>query len=149
MIHKATVPAGAFVLAAGIVAASASEDPIASRQAMMKNTGASIGAIAKMAKGEAEFDATAANLAIRAINNSAIGIVHLFPAGSETGMDTEAAPKIWEDMAGFVEKAKAMEDVTADAIAFPAASLDDLKEQLGKLGGTCKGCHEGYRIKKS
>ena len=149
MIRKVTVAAGALMLVAGIAAASASDDPIASRQAMMKNTGASIGAIVKMAKGEAEFDALAANLAIRAMNNTAIGIVHLFPAGSETGMDTEAAPKIWEDMAGFVEKAKAMEDATAKAIAAPAASLDELKAQLGEIGGTCKGCHETYRIKKS
>lgn len=149
MIRKVSIALGALALAGGIVAASASDDPIASRKAMMKNTGASIGVMGKMAKGEMPFDAVQANLAMRAINNAAIGVVHLFPAGSETGGDTEAAPKIWEDMAGFVEKAKAMEDVTADAIAFPAASLDDLKEQLGKLGGTCKGCHEGYRIKKS
>ena len=149
MIRKATVAAGALILAAGIAAASASDDPIASRQAMMKNTGASIGAIAKMAKGETEFDATAANLAIRAMNNAAIGLPHLFPEGSETGMDTEAAPKIWEDMAGFVEKAKAMEDATAKAIATPETSLDELKAQLGEIGGTCKGCHDDYRIKKS
>ncbi|MCC0048480.1 MAG: cytochrome c [Rhodobiaceae bacterium] len=42
-----------------------------------------------------------------------------------------------------------MEDATAKAIATPATSLDELKAQLGEIGGTCKGCHDDYRIKKS
>ncbi|MFN0262818.1 c-type cytochrome [Tepidamorphus sp. 3E244] len=149
MIRNLTLLATAGILAGGIAAAAASDDPIADRQMMMKNTGAAIGTLAKMAKGEMEFDATAANLAVRTMNNAAIGFVHLFPEDSMEGGDTEAGPKIWEDMAGFVEKARAMETVTADAIAFPAESLDDVKEQLGKIGGTCKACHDDYRVKKS
>ena len=130
-------------------AAVAADDPIANRQAIMKNVGAATGVLGKMAKGEMEFDAIQANLAMRAINNAAIGFVYLFPEGSETGGETEAAPKIWEDMAGFIAKSRDMESVTAEAIAAPAGSLDDLKAQLGKLGATCQACHEGFRIKKS
>lgn len=65
MIRKLFLPATLAVLSLGIAAASASDDPIADRQMMMKNTGASIGVLAKMAKGEMEFDATSANLAVR------------------------------------------------------------------------------------
>ena len=149
MIRKTSIAVAAGALALSLTAVWASDDPIATRQAMMKNVGASIGVMGKMAKGEMEFDATQANLAMRAINNAAIGFVYLFPEGSETGGETEAAPKIWEDMAGFIAKSRDMESVTAEAIAAPAGSLDDLKAQLGKLGATCQACHEGFRIKKS
>ena len=149
MIRQTTIALVATVCSLSLTVASANDDPIATRKAMMKNVGASIGVMGKMAKGEAEFDATQANLAMRAINNAAIGFVHLVPEGSESGGETEAAPKIWEDMVGFIAKSRDMEEVTADAIAFPAGSLDEMREQLGKLGATCKACHEGYRIKKS
>lgn len=149
MIRKTYLAVVAATLAAGMGVAIAADNPIESRQEMMKNVGASIGVIAKMAKGEMDFDATQANLAMRAINNAALGYTFLFPAGSETGMETEASPKIWENMAGFVEKAKALEGVTAKAIATPATNLDELKAQLGMLGGTCKACHDEFRVKKS
>ena len=54
-----------------------------------------------MMKGEAEFNAVAAELILRTMNTAALGFDELFPAGSETGGETTASPKIWEDRAGF------------------------------------------------
>jgi cytochrome c556 len=144
---------GGFLLGASLLVftalpTQASEDPIADRQAMMENVGAAIGAISKMIKGETEFDAALANMSIRTMYNASVGFPYLFPEGSETGGETEASPKIWEDMDGFTEKAVDMQDVTALAIAAPATSLDDLRAQLGEIGQTCKACHEGFRVKK-
>lgn len=123
-------------------------DPIATRQMVMKNNGAAIGTLAKMAKGEEEFNATAANLAVRLLWDSQVGFTALFPAGSETGGDTTASPKIWEDMAGFEAKSAALQEVSASLIATPITDLDGVKAALGKLGPACQGCHETYRIKK-
>jgi len=135
------------VLVAG-AAAWAAMDPIATRQAVMKNNGAAIGALVKMAKSEAPFDATAANLAVRVMNSGSIAIIELFPAGSETGGETVASPKIWEDMDGFKAKAAVLEDVISKLIASPITDLDGVKAALGGIGPACSGCHEAYRIKK-
>ena len=129
--------------------ASASEDPIATRKAVMKSVGASMKVVVPMVKGEADYDAVKAELAMRVIQNGAIGVIHYFPAGSETGGETEAAPKIWEDMAGFKAKAASLEADAGAAITAAAGGLDAFREAFGKMAGNCKGCHEDYRIKKN
>jgi cytochrome c556 len=135
------------VLTASAVAWAAM-DPIATRQAVMKNNGAAIGTLAKMAKGEAPFDAAAANLAVRVIFNGAVGFSDLFPAGTETGGETKASPKIWEDMAGFKAKDAELVDAAATVMATPITDVDGVKAALGTLGKACQGCHETYRVKK-
>jgi len=132
----------------GAAATWAAMDPIATRQAVMKNNGMAIGTLAKMAKGEAPFDATAANLAVRIFYSGSAGYTTLFPDGTQTGGDTEASPKIWEDMAGFEAKNTAMMEAAAAAMATPIADLDGVKAALGAIGKTCGGCHETYRVKK-
>ncbi len=127
----------------------AAMDPIATRQAVMKNNGAAIGTLAAMAKGEAPFDAAAANLAVKVIFNGAVGFSDLFPAGTETGGETEASPKIWEAMDDFKAKDAALVEAAAGVMATPIADLDGVKAALGALGKNCQGCHETYRLKKS
>jgi cytochrome c556 len=125
-------------------------DPIKDRQALMKERGKLAGQISKVVKGETPFDAAAVLDALKALEANAekFDADKLFPAGSDKG-DTTAAPKIWEDMAGF----KAAEDkFLADAkaaVASPPADVDALKAQLNTLGGDCGTCHQTYRIKKS
>ena len=67
----------------------------------MKDVGAAIGMGSKIAKGEVEFNAIAANLVLRTMHSAALGFGYMFPEGSETGADTEASPAIWSDRAGF------------------------------------------------
>ena len=72
-----------------------------------------------------------------------------FPEGSETGMETEAAPAIWSDRAGF-DAAVAKFKAAADAgVAAAPADLDGLKAVFGPLTQNCGACHETYRLKKS
>lgn len=136
------------ILALGSAAASA--DPIADRQALMKERGKIVGGMVKMVKGEQPFDAAAVLASLQQLEANAekFDAEKLFPVGTEQGGDTTAAPKIWEDMAGF----KAAEDkFLADARAAVAAAPADvaaLKEQVGILGADCGACHKTYRIKK-
>ena len=147
-----TIRTAAAILAlaslAGAWSANAAEDPIAARKGVVKSIGAAVKASAPMVKGEAEYDAVKAELAMRVIANGAAAAPHLFPAGSETGGDTEASPKIWEDMAGF--KAKAMKFAAdADAaVATAGGGLDGFKGGFMKVTENCKDCHEAFRIKK-
>lgn len=127
----------------------ASTDAIATRKAVMKEYGASMGALAKMAKGEAPFDADAAHLALRTLYERSADIPALFPAGTESGGDTEAGPAIWSNPSGFAEKAEAMNAAAATLIATPIENVDGVRAAIGALGPTCQGCHEGFRVKKS
>ena len=78
-------------------------DAIADRKALMKERGQIVGGLSKMAKGETPFDAAAVTTQLAALNANAekFNIEVLFPAGSETGGETTAAPAIWSDTAGF------------------------------------------------
>ena len=125
-------------------------DPILDRQALMKERGKIAGGISKVVKGEDPFDAAAVLAQLQALQANAekFDADALFPKGSDTG-DTTAAPKIWEDMAGFnAAEDKFLADTKA-AVAAAPADADALKTQLGVLGGDCGACHQTYRIKKS
>ena len=130
-------------------AAFADGHAIEARKAVMKNTGAAVGALAKMVKGEAEYDALAAQLAMRTIHSSAVGFESLFPKGTETGGETTASPKIWEDMGGFAKASSKFASDAAGAIEAAGGGLDSLKGAFGPVVGNCKGCHEAYRVKKN
>ena len=127
----------------------ASADPIADRKALMKERGGLIGSVAPIAKGEQPFDAAkvAEVFAALEVNAKAFDADALFPAGSETGGDTAAAPKIWEDMAGFKAAAAKYEaDVTAAGAAAPQ-DLEAFRAEFGKITANCGSCHDAYRLK--
>jgi cytochrome c556 len=140
-----------LAIAAGSISTSAvaAEDPISTRRAIMQSVGAAAGAGGGMLKGEIPFDPVVATLALRTVRAATYSFGDYFPAGSETGMDTTASPKIWEDMAGFSEKlAKFRADADAAANSKPA-TREEFKTAFGNVAQNCKGCHENYRIKKN
>jgi len=96
----------------------ADEDPIAARQSAMKQMGAALKA------GDAA-----------AVAPIAVKLKLLFPEGSISDK-SEASPKIWEDWDEFVAKLDKLE-ADSNAGASPR-----------ELGGTCKSCHDNYRVKK-
>lgn len=134
-------------VAQGQVAPDLSE-PISLRMNIMKQVGASMEAMGKMAKGEEPFEARVAAASIRTMRAGALGYAAQFPEGSETGMETEASPKIWEDREGFEEAIAEFIADTGAALEMPPTDVDELKQVMGELGQNCKSCHEDYRIKK-
>ncbi|MEI9414392.1 c-type cytochrome [Mesorhizobium sp. Cs1321R2N1] len=132
-----------------LAASAAFADPVLGRQALMKERGKIVGGLSKVVKGEEPFDAAAVLTQLQALQANAekFDVEALFPKGSDTG-DTTAAPKIWEDMAGFkTAEDKYLADVKA-AVAAAPADLDALKTQIGTIGSDCGTCHQGYRVKK-
>ncbi|MDX8512314.1 c-type cytochrome [Mesorhizobium captivum] len=142
-----------LVLAISMLALAGSAalaDPIQDRQALMKERGKLAGQLSKVVKGEEDFDAAAVLTTLKALQANAekFDAEKLFPAGSDKGHDTTAAPKIWEDMAGFKATGnKLLADVKA-AVNSPPGDVDALKAQLNTIGGDCGTCHQSYRIKK-
>ncbi|MDH5619202.1 MAG: cytochrome c [Gammaproteobacteria bacterium] len=99
-----------------------------------------------MLKGETEYDSAAAMESLEVWASAAAKFGDLFPEGSETGEDTEAAPAIWEDRAGFDAALAAWRDAVDAAIAANPATLEDAKGSIGPIFGKCKDCHDTYRI---
>lgn len=144
-----TLFAAAVFGAAGFAPAIAADEPQVVRQEMMKKVGGATGAMAKMVKGEADFDAAAALAALTTMSEVAGTFGEYFPEGTETGFETEAAPAIWSDRAGFEEQIAAFKADADAAIAAAPADLDGLKAVFGPLTKNCGTCHETYRLKKS
>lgn len=143
MIRTALVLAG---LGLGLTAVMAQSNPIAERQQTMKAVGAATREGAAMAKGDAAFDTAKAQAVFKTYADAAKKMPTLFPDNSKTGGDSTAAPKIWEDQAGF--KA-AFAKFGADAGA--GATVTDLagfRSAFGAAAKNCGACHEVYRIKK-
>jgi len=121
---------------------------ISSRQGMMKNVGASMKIAGAMMKGKMPFDSIAAELAMRTMNSTAHGLQFVFPDGTQTGGDTEAAPAIWSDRAGFNAAAAKFATDTGAAATAATKGEGEFKAAFGMVASNCKGCHEKYRIKK-
>lgn len=69
-----------------------------------------------------------------------------FPAGSRVGK-TESKPEIWTNWADFQVKMKAFETESAAlATLAKGGDFEKIKVQFGKVGNTCKGCHDKYKI---
>lgn len=87
--------------------------------------------------------------AIQAIANSGMGSLYL--PGTDKGKGWEnsrAKPGIWTEKEKMGKVAMAF-NKEANEMAKVAATGDAaaVKAQLGKLGGTCKGCHDDFKIK--
>ncbi|MDP9835778.1 cytochrome c556 [Neorhizobium huautlense] len=146
-MHIKNLAATALALCLGFGSAFAAE-PQVERQAGMKAIGASMGALAAIAKEQKPFDAEAVKTALTTISTSAKAFPDQFPVGSETGHDTEASPKIWENPSDF--RAKSLK-LAADADAVLAAAPTDVAgvmNAMQTLGAECGQCHQTYRLKR-
>ena len=144
--------AGIAVIAAGAaIAASVQmkpEDAITFRQSGYKFMAWNMHRIKANLDGQFNKDEVmqAANV-IQAIANSNLG--KLFVPGSDKGKGwkaTEVKPALFTDRAGVGKVAKAFNEA-ANEMAKVAATGDPaaVKAQFGKLGKSCKACHEKYR----
>ena len=130
------------------------EKPIKARKAAMTLYSFNIGILAAMAKGEAEYDAKAAQAAA----NDLLAAVSLenggamWPQGSDVealGKEvTRAKKEIWTTYPAVTEKSKAMKAAAEKMAAAAGGGLDSLKGALGPVGGGCKGCHDDFRAPK-
>jgi cytochrome c556 len=135
-------------IAIGVTAVAAQSDPIAARKALMKNMGAMTKTGGQMVKGEAPYDQAKAQEIFATYIDVASKMPDLFPESSKTGGETTAAPKIWEDMAGF-KGGFAKISNEAKAAQSSVKNLDSFKAAFPGLTKNCGGCHETYRVKKS
>ncbi len=141
---------GAFALSlcllAGLTAANAAGDPIEKRHELMEDVGEAAKPIGLMMRGDSDYDWDVVLTSLKTFDSVSHEFGDLFPEGSETGGNTEAAPAIWTDREGFDEALAMWREATGEAIAAEPQTLDAARPSLGGVFKTCKNCHDGYRI---
>ena len=139
---------GALLLAfVALPVAAQNLDVIKARRESLKAMGKATKDPAAMLKGEADFDLSKVQAALRTYMNEAPGLARMFPDDSKTGGDTEALPAIWDnksDVEGRYLK------LAADAKAATATITDEVSflEEFPKIAAQCAGCHKLFRVKK-
>src|SRR6185437_6727333 len=146
MLIRAIVAVIAVALGASAVIAQ--QDPVATRENLMKENNKNAIAAVKMIRGQAPFDAAAVDAAFAQWADTAQKLPGLFPENSKTGGDNRASPKIWLNKKDFDEKAAAFGKTVADNRDKAKASLDGLKAAIPVVGKGCDNCHEDYRLSK-
>jgi cytochrome c556 len=143
-----------FALAAivlGLSVATAQEDPIKARKALMKANGDQAKILSDMSKGDKPYDQAAVAKAFAQFQDAAAKMPGLYPDSSKDGDPSDqfnASPKVWENMADFKARFVKFGD-DAKATGASVKDVDSLKAALAPFGkNNCGGCHETYRVKK-
>ena len=148
-----------LILAAALslmpLAAAAQDDSpeqiaLEARHGYMLMVAANMGPLAAMAKGEIPYDEA---LAVRhAMNLDALGNyeveMHFIPGTAQGEIaDSEALPKIWDNLADVQKKHAAFTEAAAAAPEGVKGGPENVAKTVQQLGGTCKACHDEYRAK--
>lgn len=122
------------------------EDAIEYRQSAFTMIKQHFGPMAAMVKGEMDFDAEAFKMNAEAVAALSQFPGHGFVDGSYEG-DTDARPEIAENMDDFKEKLETFKIEAANLakVAADGGDMSALKPAFGKVGGSCKACHDDYR----
>lgn len=150
MNRSLAVAVAVSALLAGSLGAFGEDSVIKQRQKLMKGVGDANKTVGKMVKGTDPYDGDVAAAAMKKISNVPDQYVKLFPKGTSNKDDpeTEASPKIWEDMKSFTEKAGKLKAASAKAADAAAQGEDAFKPAFANLTKVCKDCHESFRIEK-
>ena len=142
---------GIVVIGIATSAATAQQDPIAARKALMKENGDQAKIGAAMAKGETPFDLAKAHKIFATFQDTAAKGPALFQENlidQPTADDPyTASPDIWKSMDDFKVR---LVKLGSDAKAAEASvkDLETFKAAFGNIGkNDCGGCHEKYRVK--
>lgn len=122
------------------------EDAIEYRQSAFTMVKQHFGPMGAMVKGEMDFDADAFTKNAEAVAALSQLAGNGFMDGSYEG-DTDAKPEIAENMDDFNEKLETFKIEAANLakIAAEGGDMSALKPAFGKVGASCKACHDDYR----
>lgn len=125
----------------------AEDNPVDAREALMSANGAASAVAGGMLKGDIPYTPAVGKSVIATFDATAHTFGLLFPDGSTS---KEASPKIWSDRAGFDAELAKFQAAVADAVKASGksgpADLDAFKAAAQPVLGTCKGCHQTYRL---
>ncbi len=151
MLRLLTATVAATVALAGFAAAQDApfSMQIKARQGIMAYRALQLGTLGAMAKGEAEYNAEAAQ---KAADNLLAAITidasMLWPNGSDHDANpaSTALPAMWADGSDVGDRAKAMVEAATAMQAAAGTGLDAVKTAMGPVGEACSGCHKAFRV---
>ena len=117
------------------------------RMEMMKDIGAAMKALAPMVRGQAAWDAGLVGRSAAVIASHARDLPEKFPEGSG-GHPSEAGATIWRDWEGFVAEARALRAYAMALEAVAGEGPEAAQPTFLDIAGTCRSCHEAYRVKQ-
>ncbi|OWJ81755.1 hypothetical protein CDV52_17485 [Haematobacter missouriensis] len=120
----------------------ATNPAVRERMALMKDIGRNLKSIADMVQQKVPFDSHAAQAAAGTIATDA-GRIHTLFRPQESDPASEALPAIWEKWDDFVAHA---DKLASAAQAIDATSAETLAAGFRPMAGTCKSCHDNYRM---
>ncbi|MFT2111083.1 c-type cytochrome [Marinomonas sp. 2405UD68-3] len=150
-LNVLSITLAALALSAGSLSAADVDKSIEMRQSYMQLIAFNVGIVGSMAKGKTEYDST---VALQAANNldllSKINYQSMWPEGSSNTdyNHTRAKEKIWSDAEGFATKHTNFANSAQNLVNLADKGLNNLRVGMKELGGSCGGCHQGYRTKK-
>ncbi|MFV3075662.1 c-type cytochrome [Niveispirillum fermenti] len=153
MKHRfGTMVAGIVAAAslAGFVAgAQAQQDPLAvveARKTELKKAGDAMKAAAGFVR-DGRGTAADVQAAAATIDAVAKAFPGWWPEGTAAGLGkSEAKPGIWTNPDDFKAKTTAFQtEAAAFVVAAAGGDKAAIGDQVGKLGGSCKACHDAYR----
>ena len=146
---KLLISAVAVIVSGFAYAHTGADGVVRDRMDMMGEIARSMKTIGRMIKGEADYDAEAAQAAALEIYGHMSHMPEMFPEGS-IEPPTEALPIIWQEWDEFVvisdklkTDAKQLAELTASV-----SGANELIPQFSEVGKSCAACHEKFRLKK-
>jgi cytochrome c556 len=141
------------LLAAGIalaaVPALAQENPIETRQLLMRANGGASAIAGNVLRGDIEFNPVIGRSAILTMRAVSESFGDYFPEGSDDPERSRAAPAIWQDREGFMAALADFQEATAAAVEAVGddgpADQDAFAAAVQPVLGTCRSRHESYR----
>ena len=143
----------AMIVALAVVGGSAAiaqdySAALKARQGQFRIMALNLGVLGGIAKGEVAYDAETAQAAADSLVG--VSMVHqptLWPEGSDNmSIDgTRAQPNIWDNLPDVLAKWDAFGEAAKEMQAAAGQGPEAIGPALGKLGGTCKACHDTYR----
>ncbi|WP_417621097.1 c-type cytochrome [Parasphingorhabdus sp.] len=124
------------------------KEQIETREAQLKKMGKAFKTISDQLK-SGNPDLAQIRSAAAAVPKEAAGMVDWFPDGTgpASGVETEALAIIWEDKTDFNQKIADMQDAAAKLdSAAQGGDTAAIAAAFQTTGGTCKACHDKYRL---
>ncbi|SNX73839.1 cytochrome c556 [Cereibacter ovatus] len=133
-----------------VAMAADAEKVVEARQGYFSLVALEFGPLAAMAKGEMPYDAAAATAhAADLVALTKYNPGDLYAAGTAEGeaKGSHAKAAIWTDMSAYQAKGVAFFEAIAALEPAAGAGQKELAAAVGKVGATCKSCHDDFRAK--
>ncbi|WP_460274609.1 c-type cytochrome [Celeribacter sp. ULVN23_4] len=131
--------------------AQSPSDVAKARKSYFDLIGFEMATLGGMAQGKNDYDAdTATQTAKDLMSLASLHSADYFAPGTSNDDlpgETRAEAAIWENMDDFSAKGMAFYEAVVALNEVAGNGLDALRPAVGKVGGSCKACHDDYRAK--